>query len=97
LSGQSQSALAATLDTAAGAAQTVNIAPVAPAIFTTSASGSGRGAILDTSYRLTDSTNPAAAGSYVSIYCTGPGPVGNQPATGSPAPSDPLAWSAIPQ
>jgi uncharacterized protein (TIGR03437 family) len=96
LSGQSQSALAATLDNAAGAAQTVNIAPVAPAIFTTNASGSGQGAITDTSYRLVDSTNPAAAGSYVSIYCTGLGAVSNQPATGAPAPSDPLAWSAIP-
>jgi uncharacterized protein (TIGR03437 family) len=92
----SQSTLAATLDNAASAAQTVNVAPVAPAIFTTNASGSGQGAILDTSYRLVDSTNPVAAGSYVLIYCTGLGTVGNQPATGSPAPSDPLAWSAIP-
>ena len=90
------STLAATLDNAASAAQTVNVAPVAPAIFTTSASGSGQGAILDTSYRLVDSTNPVAAGSYVLIYCTGLGAVGNQPATGSPAPSDPLAWSATP-
>jgi uncharacterized protein (TIGR03437 family) len=43
-----------------------------------------------------DSANPVAAGSYVLIYCTGLGAVGNQPATGSPAPSGPLAWSATP-
>ena len=96
LSNQSQSTLAATLDSAAGAAQTVNVAPVAPAIFSTNASGSGQGAILDTSYRLVDSTNPVAAGNFVLIYCTGLGAVGNQPATGSPAPSDPLALSATP-
>jgi uncharacterized protein (TIGR03437 family) len=96
LSGQSQATLAATLDYAAGAAQTVNLAPVAPAIFSTNAAGTEQGAILDTSYRLVDSTNPAAAGSFVLIYCTGLGVVGNQPATGSPAPSDPLAMSATP-
>ena len=96
LGNQSQSMLAATLDSAASTAQTVSVAPVAPAIFTTNASGSGQGAILGTSYRLVDSTNPVAAGSYVLIYCTGLGAVGNQPATGSPAPSDPLAWSATP-
>ena len=96
LSNQSQSTLAATWDNAAGAAQTVNVAPVAPAIFSTNASGSGQGAILDTSYRLVDSMNPVAVGNFVLIYCTGLGAVGNQPATGSPAPSDPLAWSATP-
>src|SRR5208337_3775685 len=96
LANQSQSTLAATLDNVASAAQTVNVAPVAPAIFTTNASGSGQGAILDTSYRLVDSTNPTQAGSFVLIYCTGLGEVSNHPATGSPAPSDPLAWSATP-
>ncbi|MGC9951489.1 MAG: choice-of-anchor tandem repeat GloVer-containing protein [Bryobacteraceae bacterium] len=96
LSGQSQATLAATLDNAAGAAQTVNLAPVAPAIFSTNAAGTGQGAILDTSYRLVDSTNPAAPGSFVLIYCTGLGAVSNRPATGSPAPSDPLAESATP-
>ena len=96
LSGQSQATLAATLDYAAGAAQTVNLAPVAPAIFSTNAAGTGQGAILDTSYRLVDSTNPAAPGSFVLIYCTGLGAVSNRPATGSPAPSDPLAESATP-
>jgi uncharacterized protein (TIGR03437 family) len=96
LRNQSQSTLAATLDSAASAAQTVSVAPVAPAIFTTNASGSGQGAILDTTYRLVDSANPVAAGSYVLIYCTGLGAVSDQPATGSPAPSDPLAWSATP-
>jgi uncharacterized protein (TIGR03437 family) len=95
MSGQSGT-LTAAIDGQTGAAQALSLAPFAPAIFTTNASGSGQGAILDTSYRLVDSANPVAAGSYVLIYCTGLGAVGNQPATGSPAPSGPLAWSATP-
>ncbi len=43
-----------------------------------------------------DTTNPATAGSFVLIYCTGLGAVNNQPPTGSLGLSDPLSWSAIP-
>jgi minor extracellular serine protease Vpr len=77
--------------------QTVGLAPFAPAIFSTNAEGSGQGAVLDVSYRLVDSSNPATAGSsVVLIYCTGLGAVTNQPATGAPSPSNPLAWSTTP-
>ena len=94
LSGQAQTILAATLNNLAGAAQTVTLAPYAPAVFGINSQGSGQGAILDQSYRLVDSTNPAAAGStYISIFCTGLGTVTNQPATGSPAAADPLSWT----
>ena len=72
----------------------MSLAPFAPAILAVNGQGNGQGAILDTSYRLVDSTNPATAGStYVSIYCTGLGAVTNQPVTGSPALSDPLSWT----
>ena len=41
-------------------------------------------------YNLITSSNPAIAGStVVLIYCTGLGPVSNQPATGAPAPGSP--------
>jgi uncharacterized protein (TIGR03437 family) len=69
----------------------MNLAPFAPGIFTISAQGTGQGAILDTSYRLVDASNPATPGSVVVIYCTGLGAVSNQPASGYPAPIDPLA------
>ena len=95
LSGQS-AILTATVDGQTGAAQTMALAPFAPAIFTTDSSGSGQGAILDASYRLVDASNPATAGSTVLIYCTGLGPVTNQPPTGSPAPRSPLSWSGTP-
>jgi uncharacterized protein (TIGR03437 family) len=94
LSGESQSTLAATLNSVTGAAQTVSLAPFAPAIFSMNTQGSGQGAILDTSYRLVDSSNPATAGAWVLIYCTGLGAVTNQPPTGSPPAQ--LAWSTMP-
>jgi uncharacterized protein (TIGR03437 family) len=54
--------------------------------------GAGQGAILDSSYRLVDSTNPATPGTTVIlIYGTGLGQVTNQPPTGSPALSSPLS------
>jgi uncharacterized protein (TIGR03437 family) len=93
LAGQSQTTLAGLLQgDPAGAAQTVSLAPFAPAIFTTNSQGTGQGAILDSSYRLVDSSNPGTSGStYILIYCTGLGPVSNQPQTGWPALATPLS------
>jgi uncharacterized protein (TIGR03437 family) len=95
LSGQSVT-VTATVNSQTGAAQTMTLAPFAPAIFTTDSSGSGQGAILDASYHLVDYSNPATAGSTISIYCAGLGPVANQPPTGSPTPLSPLSWSGTP-
>jgi uncharacterized protein (TIGR03437 family) len=91
LAGQSQTTLTAALNGASSAAQTVSLAPFAPAIFTTNGQGTGPGAILDSNYHLVSSTNPTTAGATILIYCTGLGPVTNQPPTGSPGPSGPLA------
>jgi len=94
LAGQSEANLTATLNGQASAAQTVNIAPYAPAIFTTNSQGTGQGAILDSTNYLVDSNNPATPGStYLQIFCTGLGPVTNQPETGAPAPFYPLAYT----
>jgi uncharacterized protein (TIGR03437 family) len=68
-----------------GATQTLNLATYAPGLFSINAQGSGQGALLDSSYNLVNSSNPANAGTTViQIYCTGLGPVTNQPASGSP-------------
>ncbi len=94
LAGQAQGSLTATLNGQSGTAQTVNLATFAPAIFTTNAQGSGPGAILDASNRLVDASNPATPGSTVlQIFCTGLGPVTNQPQTGSPAPLTSLSYT----
>jgi len=95
LSGQAQTTMMATAWGQTSPAQTVNLEPFWPGIFSINGQGSGQGAIQDMSYRLVDPSNPAAAGSPVVIYCTGLGPVTNQPSTGSPAPMNPLAETTI--
>lgn len=57
----------------------------------TKSTHTGQGAILDALYRLVDSSNPATTGSAIQIFCTGLGEVSHQPASGSAAPSGPLA------
>ena len=91
LAGQTQASLVGSVNGQTSAARTVNLAPFAPAIFTMDASGGGQGAILDAGYRLVGSSNPANPGDTVQIFCTGLGAVTNQPATGHPAPGNPLA------
>ena len=96
LAGRSNIVAMASLNGHLGGPQTVNLAPVAPGIFAINAQGTGQGAILDSTYRLVDASNPATAGStYVLIYCTGLGPVTNQPYSGNPAPTaaGSLAWT----
>jgi uncharacterized protein (TIGR03437 family) len=91
LAGQSRTGLSATVNGQTSAAQTINLAPFAPGIFSMNGQGTGQGAILDTSYLLVDSSNPASAGSTIlQIYCTGLGAVTNQPLSGSP-PGDQLS------
>jgi uncharacterized protein (TIGR03437 family) len=92
LAGQSQASISAVVDGQVSAPQTMNLTPILPGIFSTNGKGTGQGAILDSSNRLVDASNPATAGSTViQIYCTGLGSVTNQPPTGSPAPSDQLS------
>jgi len=94
LTGQSQASLAATLSGQTGTGQIVNIAPVAPAIFSQNSAGTGQGSILSSSYVLVDASHPAIAGvTYILIYCTGLGAVSNQPADGLPAPSSGIPLS----
>jgi uncharacterized protein (TIGR03437 family) len=73
------------------------IAQYAPGIFTLNASGGGQGIIVNLDYTYAAPTGtipgatPAQPGGYVVMYCTGLGPVTNQPSTGSPAGFSPLA------
>ncbi len=52
---------------------TLPITPVLPALFTIDASGHGQGAILNQDYTVNGPANPAARGTFVSIYATGEG------------------------
>ena len=49
------------------------VSPTAPGLFTTAASGTGQGAILNQNNAVNAAGNPAARGSVVSIYLTGAG------------------------
>ena len=88
LAGRSQAELSVTAGGLASAPRTVSLAQYAPAIFHID----GRGTIQDSSFRPIDPSNPARAGSTtILIYCTGLGPVTNQPASGAAAPASPLS------
>jgi len=88
---QTTSALSASLNGQAGAAQTVQLAPFSPGIFTTNAQGTGQGAILDgVSNRLVNGSDPAVPGvTILEIFGTGLGAVSHQPASGASAPDSP--------
>ena len=83
VAGQSQVSVAPILNGQAGPPQNVKLVSIAPAIFTTSAHGTGQGVIVDGSGQLVDASNAASAGATVQISCTGLGPVNNPPPTGS--------------
>ncbi len=60
-----------------------SVAATSPGIFTVNSSGSGPGSILNQDYSLNSASNPAAAGTVVSIYATGEGVLTPPAATGS--------------
>jgi uncharacterized protein (TIGR03437 family) len=95
LTGLSQTTISASMNAQVSAPVTVKLATYAPGIYAMNGAGTGQGAITDVYYRVVDSTNPTSVGSVVTIYCTGLGPVTNQPATGAPSPSSPLAWTGV--
>lgn len=66
---------------------TVPLANYSPAFF----EGGGQVAALDSKANVITSSNPAVHGQSIQIYANGLGPVTNQPASGDPAPSSPLA------
>jgi uncharacterized protein (TIGR03437 family) len=72
------------------ATQTVQIAAVAPALFTLNASGAGAGAIQHANtYQVVTEANPARAGEIIAIYCTGLGAVSPAVQTGTTPPDPP--------
>jgi uncharacterized protein (TIGR03437 family) len=72
------------LQSAAGAtALNVAVASAAPGIFTFSASGTGQAVALNQDGSTNGPNNPAAAGSYVSVYFTGGGVTDPPGVTGS--------------
>jgi uncharacterized protein (TIGR03437 family) len=80
-------------------------ASFSPGIFTINASGSGQGAVLLANSAVLAaparsvaglSSRPAKPGEYITIFCTGLGPVTNQPGTGMKTPTSPLSQTTTP-
>jgi uncharacterized protein (TIGR03437 family) len=67
-----------------------------PGIFTVPSGGIGNGAILDTNFKLINSSNPASVGQTIQIYLTGLGAVSPAVKEGSAGPSNPLSYAATP-
>lgn len=65
------------------ASQTVEIVSAAPGAFTVNSSGSGQAAALNQDATVNGPSNPAAKGSYVTIYFTGGGQTNPPGVTGS--------------
>ena len=99
LAGQTQAQLAIVTDDLSGNTVSVPLAQFSPGLYTATGNGAGQGAILINGTATLAATansqyhgQPAQRGvDYIDIFATGLGPVTNQPATGAPAPSGPLA------
>ena len=100
LNDQTQAMAAVSVNGIGGNSIVFNIAKNNPAIFATNQQGTGQGVILiASSGELVApsgsipgvAARPAKRGEYITIYCTGLGPVSNQPADGVAALANPLS------
>lgn len=91
LQGQTSAQMKVDFEGVNGTLVTVPVAPAAPAIFAYDDAGVRSAAALDQNNNLIGASVPARRGSVIQVYMNGLGPVDNQPASGDPAPSQPLA------
>jgi len=101
LTGQSQVPLTVTSADMTSAPIMVPLASQAPGIFLLTAAGQAAVEIAGTTSIVAPSgtypgSRPAQPGDYITIYCTGLGPVTNQPATGALASSTTLSYTSGP-
>jgi uncharacterized protein (TIGR03437 family) len=73
---------------------TFQVAKAAPYIFQ---SGTGNAIVQNQDYSVNGPTNPAKAGSYVTVYLTGIGPLDNPVATGAAASTSQLSQATLPK
>jgi minor extracellular serine protease Vpr len=98
LQGQSSVQIKVTINYSPGNVVTVPVSNYSPAFFENpagcvySASNTNCNAFAqDSNYKLVTASNPVGRGGVAVLYVNGLGPVTNQPASGEPAPSSPLA------
>jgi uncharacterized protein (TIGR03437 family) len=91
--GPSSPVLRVTVNGVSSAPGSLEILPAAPGIFLVG----NRAAVTNADGNLNTAANPAAAGSTITIYFTGIGPLDNPVPTGAPAPlSGPLSRATLP-
>jgi minor extracellular serine protease Vpr len=79
-----------------GVVYTMPLGAYSPALFVIPSGGQNIAAALDENNNVITTTNPVAQGHVVQLFANGLGPVTNQPASGDPAPSNPLARTTTP-
>src|SRR5579863_8288527 len=100
LIGQTLTTLSVTSGDLTSAPITVPVASTAPGIFLLNTVNQAAVLVANTvaiaaPVGIFPGSRPAKQGEYISIYCTGLGAVGSQPATGAPAGSNPISQTPI--
>jgi uncharacterized protein (TIGR03437 family) len=91
LQGQTSAQVKVIVGESISSLMTIPIAAYSPAFFQYQAGGINYISALDLNNNLITTSNAARRGQTIQIYANGLGPVNNQPESGLPAPSDPLA------
>ncbi len=91
LQGQPSVQVKVSLGDSSGTVFTMPLGTYSPAYFEIPSGGQNIAASLDESNNIVTVTNPVARGHVVQLFLNGLGPVSNQPASGDPAPVNPLA------
>ena len=73
VAGQTTTQMVVTYNGVASPPTTLSVAPSAPGLFSANASGTGNGSIVNSDGTVNTPSNPAARGSFVSLYGTGEG------------------------
>jgi uncharacterized protein (TIGR03437 family) len=91
LQGQASAQTKVSVEDSSGNLYSLPLAKYSPGIFQIPESGGTYAAARDENFNTIGPGNPALQGHNIQIYCNGLGPVNNQPASGDPSPSSPLA------
>ncbi len=90
LAGQTSAQMKVSVDFSTSNVVNVPLSTVSPGLFEIF----GVVGAIHSNFSLVNAANPAAPGEMIQIYANGLGAVSNQPATGNPAPSSPLAQTS---
>jgi len=91
LRGQPSVQIKVSVADSSGLVYTLPLGTYAPALFEIPSGGQNIAAALDENNSIVTTSNPVARGHIVQLFGNGLGPVNNQPASGEPAPLNPLA------